>query len=326
VNGYPQVGTTPTMNGHRPRKPALAQRRYPSVGVVVPTRGRDQELRAAVAGVLNQDYPGEVRLAVVSDCVEPPLELGADPRVEVLVNTRTPGLAGTRNTGTLALETDLIAFCDDDDVWERGKLRAQVAALGRAPTAEMASCGIVVQYGDRYRERLIGRDAVTYEELLRSRMVMVHSSTYLFKRDALLAGIGLSDETIPHGQNEDWDLALRAARRRPIAFVDEPLVQVCWGRSSYFAHEWQTRADGLLWMLRRHPEIAASGVSAGRVYGQLAFAYACLGQRDEVWRWARRALRRNWHERRVPFALAVASGLLSGDAVLHALHSMGHGI
>ncbi len=326
MSGHPSVGMAPTVNGYRSGTPALAKRRYPSVGVVVPTRGRDQELRAAVAGVLNQDYPGEVRLAVVADGVEPPLELGADHRVELLVNTRTPGLAGTRNTGTLALETDLIAFCDDDDVWERGKLRAQVAALGRAPAAEMASCGIAVQYGDRSRERLIGRDAVTYEELLRLRMVMVHSSTYLFKRDALLAGIGLSDETIPHGQNEDWDLALRAARRGPIAFVDQPLVQVCWGRSSYFAHEWQSRADGLLWMLRQHPEIVASRAAAGRVYGQLAFAYACLGQRGEAWRWIRRAVRRNWHERRVPFALAVACGLLSGDAVLHVLHSMGHGI
>ncbi len=314
VDTYPALSVVP---------PA---RRYPSVGVVVPTRGRDQELRAAIAAILTQDYPGEVRVAVVSDGVELPRDLAGDPRVELLVNARTPGLAGTRNTGTLALETELIAFCDDDDVWETTKLSAQVAALEQAPEAEMASCGIVVRYGDRIKERLIGRGAVTYEELLRSRMVMVHSSTYLFRRHALLDGIGFSDETIPHGQNEDWDLALRAARRNAIAFVDQPLVQVAWGRNSYFAHEWQTRAEGLLWMLRRHPDIAASRVAAGRVYGQLAFAYACLGRRDEALRWTWRALRRNWHERRVPFALAVASGLLSPGVVLHVLHSLGHGI
>ena len=46
---------------------------------------------------------------------------------------------------------------------------------------------------------------------------MVHSSTYLVWRGALLDGIGLVDETIPGSQNEDWDLALRAARRHPIA-------------------------------------------------------------------------------------------------------------
>ena len=298
---------------------------YPSVGVVVPTRGRP-ELHAAVASILAQRYPGELRLAVVCDGGELPPGIDSDSRVEVLHNTRTPGLAGTRNTGTLALETELIAFCDDDDQWQPGKLRMQVEALQRCPGAEMASCGIVVRYGEQSKPRLIGRDSVSYQDLLRSRMVMVHSSTYLLRRDALLDGIGLADENIPYGQSEDWDLALRAARRNPIAFVDRPLVRVSWGRSSYFRYDWETRAQGLLWMLRSHPDIAASPVGAARVYGQLAFGYACLGRRHDALLWTRRALRRNWRERRAPIALAVAAGLVSGDSVLHRLHSLGHGI
>ena len=51
--------------------------------------------------------------------------------------------------------------------------------------------------------RLAGRDAVTHADLLRSRMVMVHSSTNLAYRDVLTTGIGLVDETIPGSQNED---------------------------------------------------------------------------------------------------------------------------
>ena len=34
----------------------------------------------------------------------------------------------------------------------------------------------------------------------------------------------------------------------------------------------------------------------------------------------------NWHERRVPFALAVASGMVSGETVLRHLNARGHGI
>ena len=303
-------------------------KRYPSVGVVLPTRGRPQQLRAAVAAVVAQDYPGQLRLVVVWDSAgfPPALDLEADGRIELLANGRTPGLAGARNTGVLALETDLIAFCDDDDEWLPGKLRAQVAALCERPGVEIASCGILVQFGGRSRPRLIGRDEVTYDDLLRSRMVMVHSSTYLVWRDALLDRIGLLDETIPRSQNEDWDLALRAARRSPIAFVDRPLVRVCWSDCSHFAQEWETRAEGLLWMLRHHPNVARSRVGAARVYGQLAFAYACLGRRHDAWLWTRRALRRNWHERRIPFALAVMAGVVSGDSVQHLLHSRGHGI
>jgi hypothetical protein len=37
-------------------------------------------------------------------------------------------------------------------------------------------------------------------------------------------------------------------------------------------------------------------------------------------------VRSNWHERRVPFALAVAAGVVPGEVVLRRLHSRGHGI
>jgi glycosyltransferase involved in cell wall biosynthesis len=298
---------------------------WPSVGVVLPTHDRPIQLRVALDAVLGQDYPGIVRAAVVYDQSEPDQSLAGE-RVQVLANARTAGLAGARNTGILALDSDLVAFCDDDDEWLVGKLRSQVAALRTAPGAEFASCGIVVEYGGRSITRLAGRDQVTYAELLRSRMTMVHSSTYLADRVTLIGGIGLLDEEIPGGQNEDWDLALRAAQRRPIVHVDDPLVRVTWGRSSYFSRQWESKIDSLRWMLERHPDILNCRPGAARVYGQIAFAYACLGRRAEAARWTARTLRKNWHERRVPFAVAVAVGAMSGDQVLRLLHARGHGI
>jgi glycosyltransferase involved in cell wall biosynthesis len=300
---------------------------WPSVGVVLPTRDRPAELKAALDSVLAQDYLGHVEAVIVHDQSEPDQALADGDRVRVLANARAPGLAGARNTGILALTTDLVAFCDDDDDWLPGKLTAQVAALLARAGAEFASCGIVVDSGGRLSPRLVGRDRVEYHDLLVSRMVMVHSSTFLARRAALLDGIGLVDEAIPGGQGEDWDLALRAARRHPIVEVDRALVRVRWEGASYFAEQWETKASALLWMLDRHPDIlTASRFGASRVYGQLAFAYACLGQRVESLRWAVRALGRNWHERRVPFAIAVAAGVVSGETVLRRLHSRGHGI
>ena len=182
----------------------------PSIGVVLPTHDRPAQLRAALDAVVAQDYPGAVKVAVVYDRSEPDQGLADGDRVRVLRNERTDGLAGARNTGILALDTDLIAFCDDDDRWLPGKLAAQADALCATPGAEFASCGIVVDFAGRSSERLAGRQQVTHEELLRSRMVMVHSSTYLIRREALLDGIGLVDETIPASQNEDWDQIGRA--------------------------------------------------------------------------------------------------------------------
>jgi glycosyltransferase involved in cell wall biosynthesis len=299
---------------------------WPSVGVVVPTHDRPGPLRMALDAVLTQDYPGQLRAVVVYDRAEPDPRLADGDRVRVAANVRTPGLAGARNTGIGMLDTDLVAFCDDDDEWLPGKLRAQVEALLARPGAEFASCAITVEAAGAAHPRLAGRDEVTHADLLRSRMVMVHSSTYLAYADALRNGIGLVDETIPGSQNEDWDLALRAARRHPIVHVDVPLVRVVWGASSHYAQQWQTKADSLRWMLAHHPELADDRPGAARVYAQLAFAYACLRRRGESCRWAWRALRSNWHERRVPFALAVAAGVVPGDVVLRRLNSRGHGI
>ncbi|MGV9303740.1 glycosyltransferase family 2 protein [Nonomuraea sp. NPDC003727] len=304
----------------------------PSVGVVIPTAGkRPAQLRAATRAVLAQDYPGRVELVIVADGGDPPAvaEQVADAvaprshadgrhRVRVLPNRFSPGLPGARNTGIAASDTELVAFCDDDDVWLPGKLAAQRHALSDG--ADFVSCSIEVEYGSRRVPRLAGTDQVTKADLVRSRMVMVHSSTFLFRRGAYWV-----DESAPAGQNEDWDLALRAAKRQPIAHVDRPLVRVRWGASQYVTR-WADRIAGLEWMLARHPELAVDPRGAARIYGQLAFHHAALGRRREAGRWALRTFAAHLGEPRAPIALAVAAGLVSAPAVLALLHDRGHGI
>ncbi|MEV0399716.1 glycosyltransferase family A protein [Actinoallomurus sp. NPDC050550] len=296
----------------------------PSVGVVIPTHNRPELLRRAVESVLAQEYGGPVRVVVVYDRATPDRSLAGD-RVEVLANARTPGLPGSRNTGVLALDTDLVASCDDDDVWLPGKLAAQVAALQAEPDAVLCSCGILVDFDGREMPRLAGTDHVRFDDLVGDRVMSVHSSTYVARREALI-DIGMVDETIPGGQGEDWDLALRAARRHPIVNVDRPYVRVLFGQTSYYAQAWETKVEALRWFLDRYPEIGRSPAAAGRVYGQIAFGCATIGRRREAVRWAGRAVRANWKERRVPFALAVASGVVSGKRVLLTLHARGRGI
>ena len=299
---------------------------WPSVGVVIPTRNRPAQVRQAIASVLAQDYQGDVQVAVVFDGAKPDETLADGDRVLVLANDRTPGLGGARNCGILATSSELVAFCDDDDRWRASKLQLQVAAMQARNGAEFVSCGIAVEFEGRTTDRLAGTAEITHEDLIRSRMVMVHSSTYLARRTALIDGIGLVNENLPGGQNEDWDLALRAAARRPIVNVDQPLVEVAWGSGSHYETQWQTKAQSLLWMLEHHGDLVQSQAGAARVYAQLAFAYAAMGRRSESCRWMGKALRHNWLEPRVPFAAAVAAGLVSGDRVLRTLHARGRGI
>lgn len=301
---------------------------WPSVGVVIPTRSRPELLRAAIASIRVQDYPGELSITVVFDG-EPPdrsLETPGPVPVQVCVNDAKPGLPGTRNTGILGARTDLVAFCDDDDRWLPGKLRTQVAAFCAEPGAEFATTAIVIEYEGHSSPRLAGTDRVQHSDLLRSRLAMLHSSTFLVLRSALLDGLGLVDENAPGGQNEDYDLLLRAARRRPIVHCDQPLVAVRWGSTSMFATQWQTKVDALRWLLDRHPELTGSAVGIARIYGQLAFGSAALGNRRDAARWAWRSVRAHASEPRAYLALAVASGLVSSGTVLGPLHRHGRGI
>lgn len=288
---------------------------WPSIGVVIPTQDRPELLKRAVAAVLAQDYPGRVDVVVVYDRAEP-----APSEVPVLTNTRSPGLAGARNTGILALDTELVAFCDDDDVWAPEKLRAQVLAGG-----DFTTCAIEVEFGSKVTPRLAGRDRVELADLTRSRMAMLHASTFLARRRCLLE-LGLVAEEAPGSQNEDWDLLLRAARRGPIVHVDHPLVKVQWGRGSRFAYDYPTKIASLRWMLERHPELRACRPGAARVYGQLACWSAAAGDRRAAWQWATRAVRHNWREPRTAIALAAATGAVRVETVLAALHRHGRGI
>lgn len=300
----------------------------PAVGVVIVTHDRPVQVREAVAAVLAQRYAGAVHVVVVYDRAEPDATLAGE-RVTVTRNDRTAGLAGARNTGIRYLSTmdvELVAFCDDDDLWLPGKLAAQVAALASHPGAEFCTCAIEVEYDGAVRPRLAGTDVVDLADLARSRMSMLHASTFLIRRDALGAGrLGLVAEDAPGSQNEDYDLLLRAARRRPVVHVDMPLVRVRWG-GSYFTHQYRTKIDSLHWMLDRHPELSACRPGAARLYGQLACWHAAAGERRAAFRYARRSLRHNPREPRAAIALAAAARLVRVESVLATLHRRGRGI
>jgi glycosyltransferase involved in cell wall biosynthesis len=303
-------------------------REWPSITVVVPTHDRPVLLREVLRSVADQRYPGRLDVLVVFDRNDPDDSLpGEFPELDIRVirNDRKPGLAGARNTGILRSTADLVAFCDDDDQWLPGKLDAQIAALRTAPEAELVSTSIVVRFEGKDSVRLAGTDRVELAHLLRSRMAMVHSSTLLFRRTALVEDIGLIDEDIPGAMSEDWDILLRAARRRPIVHVDQPLVRVLWGSSSFFTQRWDLKFSSHEWMLAQHPDILGDAVGAGRVLAQMAFAEAAMGRRRAAVHRSFAALRHNWREPRAFFALAVAAGVSPGT-VLSALHRHGRGV
>lgn len=303
--------------------------RWPTVSVVVPTRDRPELLDIAVRSILAQDYPGDVHAIVVFDQSEPDarlLERRPGRRVSILRNARSQGLAGSRNTGILGSDDELVAFCDDDDAWAPSKLRRQVTALLAEPGAVLATCGVQVHYGDETVERTLRRTSIGIDDLLRSRLTELHPSTFLLVRSALVERIGLVDEEIPGSYAEDYELLLRAARVHPVVHVPDVLVDVLWHPKSFFTGRWEMIASALTWLLKRYPEFATQPHGLARVSGQIAFAHAASGRRRDAMRWTWRTIRRNPREGRAYLAVLVAVGVVGPNRIVAALNKRGRGI
>lgn len=303
--------------------------RYPLVSVVIPTYNRPQMMREALAAVAEQDYEGCIETVIVFDKADPDYSLerlDGQRMVRTIRNERTPGLAGARNSGVLAARGSVVAFCDDDDKWLPNKLTAQIDALGSDPEAEFVTTAMLVNFEGNTTPRLAKQGRVSFNDLLRSRMAMLHSSSFLVRRDALIHGIGLVDETLPRSMAEDWELLLRAAKRRPILNVDEPLVDVRWGTTSYFADQWALRNEAQLWLMKRYPEMLSDRMAAAFSYGKLAFGEAAQGHRKQAVSWAVKAVRANWREIRTYLAIGVVLRVVPPNYLVRKLNERGHGI
>jgi len=300
----------------------------PTVTAVIATRDRPELLAEAVASVLDQAYAGAIEVIIVFDQapVRPELAMDSPGRtVRVLANARSTGLAGARNTGIDAAGGDVIAFCDDDDIWVPDKLARQVPRL-MADGVVLAVGGIRIRYGDVQRERIPPGGRIEGSDLASSRVTGSHPSTFVIRRAALEGTLGLVDEEIPYGYGEDYDLLLRAAKVGAIAVVPAVLAVVLWHPGSYFARRWPAMIDGLGYLLAKHPELAADRRGRAWIEGQRAFAMAADGRRLAAARTAVTSLRLNPREPRGPLALLVAARLLSAERVLRALNARGRGI
>ncbi len=298
----------------------------PDVDVVIATHNRPVLLREALAAVTSQRYAGTIRCIVVFDRSEPDETLRSSDThrpVEIVTNGRSPGLAGARNTGILAGDAGLVAFCDDDDVWHPDKLRHQVEAMtpDGPPTCVT---GIEIDYEGRLTERVPTPADLELRNLVRNRVMEAHPSTVLVRRDALLTTIGLVDEDIPGSYGEDFDWMIRAAGAGGFEVVQEPLVRVRWG-SSLFSTQWRTIVDAIDYGLAKHAVFHEDRRALARLYGRKAFALAALGSSGAL-RWSFRSAAASPRERRAYLAAAVALHLVSAERLLDLAHRRGHGI
>ena len=187
----------------------------PCVSVVITAYNRPDFLKSAIESVLAQTFQ-DFELIIIDDCSPTELLSVVEPfgaGIRFHRQEQNGQLSHARNTGVRLARGEFIAFLDDDDEWLPTKLERQMEAV---KGYDACLCG----FKDMETENVTVHPVreVTPEMLL-YRNKFGGPSGFLCKRSVLLAE--LFDVQLPLGS--DWDMYIRLARQRPIAYSSEPL-------------------------------------------------------------------------------------------------------
>ena len=263
-------------------QPGAPASESPEVSVVIPTRDREQYVVAAVAAALAQVHVDQEVIVVDDgsrDNTRAALAALADPRLVVLQNDVSQGVAAARNRGFALARGRWVAFLDDDDVWAPSMLRTQIdAASGRG--ASYAYCDSVV-LDDRLDvigkinpppPEAIGRALQSWNYIGGPSVVVIEAEA--------LRRVGGFDERL--SVLADWDLWMRLADAGPAAHSKTMLVGYVIHRGGMFTQHPDVATGDLDYLIEKHrPRTTRLGIGpdVARMLVALAYGHARAGRR-----------------------------------------------
>lgn len=313
-----------------PEHEGTSEASLPLVSVGVPTRGRPELLRQTIATILDQDYEGPIEIVVVHDkeAADPTLSQlsRAGREVRSVVNDGTPGLAGARNTSLRLTSGEVVASCDDDDLWHPDKIRKQVHRLQEDRDLLAVGTGIrLLMSADRVVDWPGKEETVSHRRLLGSRVKELHSSTLAMRRVAFDKA-GEYDEALPNGYAEDYDWLLRASRVGKIGVVVEPLADIRKDVPSWFRDRADNTIAAFEYLLAKHQDFSTHRRGHARILGQIAYAHATAGRRTVALRTAGSALSRYPAAPQAWLAIVGATTGADPSRVLKMARALGRGV
>jgi glycosyltransferase involved in cell wall biosynthesis len=208
---------------------------HPLVSVVVSHFDRREWLLEALDSIAAQTFP-DFEVLVINDAGPSSAELVADWSrgrsfdTSYVHRATNGGVAAVRNSGVRAARGKLIAYLDDDDLWDARHLGGLVALLESRP-----ECGLA--YGDALvarvepaegppaswpvREQLTLAVPFDLGDLARDDFIVPGG---MLHRRALYDAVGPFDENLY--VSDDWDWLLRAARVTSFARLARVVVTV----------------------------------------------------------------------------------------------------
>ncbi len=185
-------------------------------------------VREAIESIVDQTYK-DWELCVIDDASDDGtpevLEAmaAADPRVRIVRNSRTCGLAACMNIGWRATTGEFIARMDADDVSLRERLERQTRFLESHPDVAVLGTGAELfdETGRRLGVALRPSDHETLVARIYVENPFIHPSVMM--RRTFLESLGGYDERLSRAQ--DYDLWLRGCRRFRFSNLQVPLIR-----------------------------------------------------------------------------------------------------
>ena len=192
------------------------------VSIIIPTKNRPQLLNRAINSVINQTYQNW-ELLIINDSESEVSINFSDPRIQLAKNSNKPGANGARNTGINLATGRYIAYLDDDDTWEPGKLLKQVKII-ELQNAILCYTGkkIIYQKNNKSQIKYSYNSTKLFPQLgLQFHNYIGTTSTVMIKSSILKEEVKF-DENIQSLQ--DFDLFLRLAELGSFVGIPEFLV------------------------------------------------------------------------------------------------------
>lgn len=239
-----------------------------TVAVVIPAYNAEAYLAEALHSVAAQTRPASEVIVVDDRSTDGTAALARRLGARVLVAPVNAGPGAARNQGLRAAASDLVAFLDADDYWDREHLATVAGLLDAHPSAVLANsrCRFFGEWAGETRPQ--GADAVPasfYLPLLAENLVA--QTTVVARRAALLEAGGY-DERMRH--SEDYNLWLRLARAHPFVFSHRVTgnyryhgAQAVRNAAALRAGSWANREREYAWLVAQPDAALRAAAAAG---------------------------------------------------------------
>lgn len=207
---------------------------HPLVSVIVTSYNRESYLKDNISSILNQSY-SNLELIVVDDNssfdFHSVIDSFDDERIIGFKNDNRGTIAINRNFGIEKSKGEYIAFCDDDDLWEKDKLELQVEKIQSG--FDLVFTDIIYINGDDvFKPRsLKGNVAKFIYNVLPSVLsyTFLHFISWIPNSAVLLSRKALGtlrfSEDVRFRASEDYELWLRILRNSKPYYINQGLIK-----------------------------------------------------------------------------------------------------